>query len=242
MSPFVLLLILGLYYINGVISRTCKCTHFGEQTCDYDSDCKWYPDHTVCRSIQWFLCEMDDECRETRLPKTPDPYPDWPWDCPDFEPGSDPDEPTKTPSEQAIIDQDDDDQDNDDKEGKNSKHKNKNNKHKQDDMDDDDLLPSPFTTQVEVTQDPSTTCGGYGKLMGIECGCVSGGVCEGESCEDGPTIECDTDGAVCCCGSDCPIDGGMKGKPPPGQGLSYIFISCILFCLIQCLYADFIYI
>lgn len=242
-----LLLTISLYYINGVISRTCKCTHFNEPDCDLDKDCKWSPDHTVCRSIQWYYCEMDEECKENRDPNTGEPDPDWPWDCPLYESGED-GEPTRSP----IVSANDQDED------KNTHHNNKKTKHKEndeDDVDDEDFLPVlPATTDTDDAGLPD--CAGYGELTNQECGCAASGICMGLECMDGPDTNCQN-GGVCCCAPKDPYDkkgycegvnegkgqggpaggggGGSAGgqQPPPQGGMNQITLYMFIIAILQ---------
>eukprot|EP00486_Rosalina_sp_Unknown_P012166 CAMPEP_0201592074 /NCGR_PEP_ID=MMETSP0190_2-20130828/190066_1 /ASSEMBLY_ACC=CAM_ASM_000263 /TAXON_ID=37353 /ORGANISM="Rosalina sp." /LENGTH=563 /DNA_ID=CAMNT_0048050675 /DNA_START=30 /DNA_END=1721 /DNA_ORIENTATION=+ len=235
MTPSQLLfLTLGLYSINGVLSRSCNCPSFCEADCDADSNCKWVPQNGkvgICRTIAWAFCEMDEECRDNRNPVTGKDDPYWPYDCPDFDPTSDC-APTRQPIEQQEeATEEEEDNTNTNHKG-NNKHKNKNKNNDEDDLDDEDFLPNePGTTEDKDLPD----CADYGKLTNQECGCAESGICKGLDCIDGPNVVCQN-GGICCCAprdphdkigycegvNQAPAAGGAAGgggqQPPPPQG------------------------
>eukprot|EP01084_Bolivina_argentea_P067587 123051_1 len=66
------LIILTIYYINNVESRTCVCAEFMVDECEQYENCKWNTEvpsqkftqgiHGVCRSIKWMSCHNDPLC------------------------------------------------------------------------------------------------------------------------------------------------------------------------------------
>eukprot|EP01084_Bolivina_argentea_P050989 93802_1 len=88
MSPFLISIVLGFYLIHTCSSRTCQCLYFNQGDCDRNTECKWFPDNTICRSIQWVFCEEDEKCKAEReqrkINREPEPDFDWPFDCPEW--------------------------------------------------------------------------------------------------------------------------------------------------------------
>eukprot|EP01084_Bolivina_argentea_P046129 84931_1 len=94
-QTYITAIILVIFCVNNVFSRTCVCAEFIAEDCDSYLNCKWNlntpkegVNFGVCRSLKWYTCRLDPSCtikseteQQNEIEMNQYDNMDWPWDC-----------------------------------------------------------------------------------------------------------------------------------------------------------------